>query len=93
MSYSIDEQTGQLKRYLYKQMPTALIYTMNCTPKYYDMFHYETILGPVRQQMEAFFGSCEEIKAQGTWQFYPDYSKYDASAVDLEEKQWYRANQ
>ena len=57
------------------------------------MFHYETILGPVRQQMEAFFGSCEEIKAQGTWQFYPDYSKYDASAVDLEEKQWYRANQ
>ena len=43
MSYSIDEQTGQLKRYLYKQMPTALIYTMNCTPKYYEMFKFRML--------------------------------------------------
>ena len=43
--------------------------------------------------MEAFFGYCEQLEARNTWQFFPDYSKYDTSAVDVNLKQWYRDNQ
>ena len=93
LRYEIDETTGSTAKNIDKKMPTALIYTMNCTPKYYDLFNYGPILAPDQQYMQQMFGSCEVLNAQGTWQFYPDYSKYDASAVDLEEKQWYRDNQ
>ena len=92
LRYEIDEKTGSTVRNIDKRMPTALIYTMNCTPKYYDMFNYGPILAPDQQYMQQMFGSCEVLNVHGTWQF-PDYSKYDASAVDLEEKQWYRDNQ
>ena len=93
LRYEIDETTGSTAKNIDKKMPTALIYTMNCTPKYYDLFNYGPILAPDQQYMQQMFGSCKVLNAQGTWQFYPDYSKYDASAVDLEEKQWYRDNQ
>lgn len=93
LRYDFDPETGGIGRYLRKRMPTALIYTMNVTPEYYEKFNYHTILEPVRSQLEAFFGYCEQLNAQNTWQFYPDYSKYDAKAVDLKEKQWYRDNQ
>ncbi|MBP3762871.1 MAG: flavodoxin family protein [Bacteroidales bacterium] len=91
LSYNADER-GAIKN-LDKKLATGLIYTMNVTPKYYEQFNYGVILEPVRRQLEAFFGHCEVLNAQGTWQFYPDYSNYDAAAVDLEEKQWYRDNQ
>lgn len=91
LSYNADEN-GAIK-YLNKKMPCGVIYTMNVTPEYYEHFHYHEILEPVRRQMESFFGYCEQLNAQNTWQFYPDYSKFDASAVDMEQKQWYRDNQ
>ena len=91
LSYNADEN-GTIK-YLDKKMPCGVIYTMNVTPEYYEKFHYATILDPVRRQMKSFFGYCEQLNALNTWQFYPDYSKYDANAVDLDLKQWYRDNQ
>lgn len=91
LSYNADEN-GAIK-YLDKKMPCGVIYTMNVPPEYYEKFHYATILEPVRRQMQSFFGYCEQLNAMNTWQFYPDYSKYDAAAVDMEQKQWYRDNQ
>lgn len=91
LSYNADEN-GAIK-YLDKTMPCGVIYTMNVPPEYYEKFHYATILEPVRRQMQSFFGYCEQLNAMNTWQFYPDYSKYDAAAVDMEQKQWYRDNQ
>ena len=93
LSYDLDEATGGASKYLDKRLNTALIYTMNVTPEMYEQFGYAPILAHDRMFLEQYFGSCEVLNAQGTWQFYPDYSKYDASAVDLEEKQWYRDNQ
>lgn len=69
-----------------KNRNTALIYTMNNTPERYDLVNYGTILAPDQQYMEMMFGSCEVLNSFNTWQFFPDYSKYDTSAVDLEEK-------
>ena len=74
-------------------MPTALIYTMNVTPEAYEQMNYGLLHAPDRQHMEYYFGSCEVLNVHNTWQFYPDYSKFDASAVDVEKKQWYRDNQ
>lgn len=56
------------------------------------MFNYGPILAPDQQFMQQMFGSCEVLNAQGTWPF-PDYSKYDAKAVDVSQKQWIRDNQ
>ena len=92
LRYDKGEKPGTASKYIDKKMKTALIYTMNNTPERYDLVNYGTILGPDRQYMEMMFGSCEVLNAFNTWQF-PDYSKYDTSAVDLEEKQWYLDNQ
>ena len=70
-------------------MKTALIYTMNNTPERYDLVNYGTILAPDQQYMQMMFGSCEVLNVHNTWQF-PDYSKYDSSAIDIAEKEWYR---
>ena len=92
LSYDNADEHGAIK-YLDKRMPTAVVYTMNMPSEYYNVFNYHIILEPVRKQMEAFFGSCEQLEARNTWQFFPDYSKFDAKAVDVNQKQWIRDNQ
>ena len=93
LSYNNADEHGAIK-YLDKKLQTAVVYTMNVpNDYYYNLFHYHEILEPVRAQMEAFFGYCEQLEARNTWQFYPDYSKFDAAAVDIEQKQWFRENQ
>jgi len=92
LSYNSDGKGG-VEKYLDKKMNCGLIYTMNVTPENYKAFGYEAILAPDRNFLQVYYGHCEVLNAHGTWQFYPDYSKFDHSAVDLEEKQWYRENQ
>ena len=92
LRYDLDEKTGGASKYIDKQMKTALIYTMNNTPERYDLVNYGTILAPDQQYMQMMFGSCEVLNVHNTWQF-PDYSKYDSSAIDIAEKEWYRDNQ
>ena len=92
LSYNSDGKGGAAK-YLDKKMNCGLIYTMNVTPENYKAFGYEAILSSDRNFLQAYYGHCEVLNAHGTWQFYPDYSKFDHSAVDLDEKQWYRDNQ
>ena len=92
LRYDLDATTGGASKYIDKKMNTALIYTMNVTPKQYEMFNYGSLHDPDRRQLEQYFGSCEVLNVHGTWQF-PDYSKYDSSVVDVSEKEWYRDNQ
>ena len=93
LRYDKGEQPGTASKYIDKKMKTALIYTMNVTPEMYKQYGYETILGPDQRYMEMMFGSCEVLNAHNTWQFFPDYEKFDTSAVDLDSKQWCRDNQ
>ena len=93
LRYDKGERPGTASKYIDKKMKTALIYTMNVTPEMYKQYGYETILGPDQRYMEMMFGSCEVLNAHNTWQFFPDYEKFDTSAVDLDSKQWYRDNQ
>ena len=93
LRYDKGERPGTASKYIDKKMKTALIYTMNVTPEMYKQYGYETILGPDQRYMEMMFGSCEVLNAHNTWQFFPDYEKFDTSAVDLDNKRWYRDNQ
>lgn len=93
LRYDKGEQPGTASKYINKRLQTALIYTMNCTPELYERMHYDTILAPDRMYLELMFGACEVLNAQNTWQFYPDYSKFDTSAVDMDSKRFTRDNQ
>lgn len=91
LSYNTDGKGGMMK-YRDKKLATGLIYTMNCTEDFYNRLNYPVILGPDRNYLAYYFGSCEVLNSFNTWQF-SDYSLYDASAVDLSAKQWSRDNQ
>ena len=91
LCYDSDGRGGATK-YIDKKMACGIIYTMNNTADRYQLVHYDTILEPDRMYLEYMFGHCEILNAYNTWQF-PDYTKYDTSAVDVGEKQWYRENQ
>ena len=93
LRYDFDETTSSTMKYLDKRMKTALIYTMGATPEYYEQLKYDVIHGADKLYMEQMFGSCEVMNVYDAWQFYPDYSKYDASVFNLEQKQFVRENQ
>ena len=92
LRYDFDENTGSTMKYLDKQMKTALIYTMGAKPELYDHLKYDIIHSADKLHMEQMFGSCEVMNVFDTWQF-ADYSKYDSSAFNLEQKQFVRDNQ
>ena len=92
MTYSKGDNPNMPRLVLDKKMPTALIYTMNCTPKRAEQFNYPAILAPDRNYMEMFFGHCEVLNAFNTYQFN-DYSRYMADIVDVEEKEHQKENQ
>lgn len=79
-------------KYIDKKMNCGLIYTMNVTPELYEHFGLGPVLAPDCNSLKMFFGCCEVLNAYGTWQFYHDYSKYDANGFDMNEKQWYHEN-
>lgn len=91
LRYDSDGHGGAMK-YIEKKLNVGLIYTMNVTEEMYEKFNYKPILEPDRNMMEYYFGHCEVLNSHNTWQF-PDYSKYDSSAIDLKSKEWYRDNQ
>ena len=93
LRYDLDPKTGGASKYIDKKMKTALIYTMNNSKERYDMVNYGTILAPDQQYMQMMFGSCEVLNAHETWQFYPDYSRFDTSAIDVAVKEHFRENQ
>ena len=92
LRYDLDPKTGGASKYIDKKMKTSLIYTMNNSKERYDMVNYGTILSPDQQYMQMMFGSCEVLNAHETWQF-PDYSKFDTSAIDVAVKEHFHENQ
>lgn len=67
-------------------IPSAIIFTMNATDRFYNMMHYDLTLGSTRDSMEHVLGYAEQYNAFDTLQF-ADYSKMDADMFDPAEKQ------
>ena len=73
------------RRIITKDVPTAMIYTMNCTESFAPEVEYPTILGANETAFKMLFGYCETLCAYDTYQF-SDYSRYDVTMFKEEAK-------
>jgi len=64
-----------------RRIPVKIIFTTNAPQEFFHKSLNESIIGA----MNRFIGPAELIEANATWQF-DDYSKYDASMFDVEER-------
>lgn len=69
-----------------KKMPVGIIYTMNVPEAYLDTVGYrQMFLTTVENPLKRAFGETEALFVTDTYQF-EDYSKYETSAFNAEEK-------
>ena len=80
------------RRVLKKNVPTAMIYTMNCPENMAEQVNYPTLLLPNEQALKRLFGYCETLCAYNTYQFN-DYSRYDVAMFKEEDKARQREEQ
>jgi multimeric flavodoxin WrbA len=73
-----------------KKISTGLIYTMNVPENYIEQIGYEQNFKSMESMMNRIFGSAVSILSTDTYQF-DDYSKYDTSAFNEEDKAKRRA--
>lgn len=92
LNYNRDEKTGGASKNIDKKLKTAIIYTMNVTKELFEQFNYPAILAPDSQYLKLYFGHCETYCAYNTYQFN-DYTKYDASVIDMDSKEYFRQHQ
>ena len=73
-----------------KKLPSAFIYTMNMTAKHFEQFGMKERLGMTEFFTERILGVAPKIlRAYDTVQF-KDYSRYESSIFDAEEKFAYK---
>ena len=80
------------RRVLSKNVPCAMIYTMNCPAEMMEKVNYPAVLAPNAQSLELLFGSCETLYSCDTMQF-TDYSRYDVTMFDGAHKAKHREEQ
>jgi multimeric flavodoxin WrbA len=68
-----------------REIPAALVYTMNVTEQDMSAFYQDTSVAASRAIMTRIFGSCEVLLCTDTYQF-ADYSKYLSTAWDADAK-------
>ncbi len=68
-----------------RKIPTGLIYTMNVKQNYLGQLGYAQNFKSMETTMQRTFGAAESIFVTDTYQF-DDYSKYETSAFNEEEK-------
>jgi len=68
-----------------RRMPTGFIYTMNVTQSRIEEVGYERNFKGTEMAMKRIFGASESLFVTDTYQF-DDYSKYESSAFNEEEK-------
>ncbi|MBP5212679.1 MAG: flavodoxin family protein [Pyramidobacter sp.] len=80
------------RRVLKKNVPCAMIYTMNCPTEVMEKVNYPELLSPNERALEMLFGYCETQYACDTMQF-ADYSRYDVTMFDPAHKAKHREEQ
>ncbi|MBP3848159.1 MAG: flavodoxin family protein [Pyramidobacter sp.] len=80
------------RRILKRTVPTAMIYTMNCTEEMMDQVNYPVLLSPNAGALEMLFGYSETLYSCDTMQF-TDYSRYDVTLFDGDHKAQHREEQ
>ncbi len=68
-----------------RRIPTGFIYTMNVNQRRLEEMAYQQNLKGTEMAMKRTFGASEALFVTDTYQF-DDYSKYETSAFNMEEK-------
>jgi multimeric flavodoxin WrbA len=68
-----------------RRIKTGLIYTMGARDDQIKRMGYDSYLNMVKMVMKRIFGESESLFVTNTYQF-DDYSKYESSAFNVEEK-------
>ena len=84
--------SSDLRRVLKKTVPSAMIYTMNCSEELAEQFHYPTLLGANADALRLTFGYSETLCAYDTYQF-SDYSRYEVTLFNEKDKARQREEQ
>jgi len=77
------------RRILKRTVPTAMIYTMNCTEEMMPQVNYPVLLSPNESALNMLFGYSETLYCCDTVQF-TDYSRYDVTMFDGAHKARHR---
>lgn len=91
-SYIFDEKINFTRRVIDKKIPIGIIYTMNYNEEQAKQNSYPEILKIHDICMGHDFGYCETLYGYDTAQF-DDYSKYDSTLFDPDEKMKTKATQ
>ena len=84
-TYMIDKENGGLKRRLNRNIPTGIIFTMNCPEELASKINYQILLGENVRTFNHVMGHAECLYVYDTYQF-SDYSKYNIDLFDEKEK-------
>lgn len=87
-TYLVDENGNHVRK-LKKIIPTAMIYTMNCSENIFEKVNYPILLGINVEYLKIIFGYSEMLCAYDTYQF-SDYSRYAVNMFKEEEKAEHR---
>ncbi len=87
--YSYHYEEGKPKVCRDKVIPCGMIFTMNLPKEMYVDWGYEEALKQTPKSMGEIMGYCETLNICNTYQFR-DYSRYDITLFDEEEKRAYR---
>lgn len=69
-----------------KKIDTALICTMNVTEEEAEQMQYDRIFNTIAGRLQHLLGSSQVLLSYNTYQF-DDYSKYDTSAFNVDDKE------
>ncbi len=84
-TYMVDKENGACKRRLTKNIPTGVIFTMNCPEELSHQINYDIILNDNVKSLNHIMGYSEALYSYDTYQF-ADYSKYNCNLFDENHK-------
>ena len=84
-TYLIDKEKGGLKRRMDKNIPTGIIFTMNCPEGMANGLNYSVTLGDNVNAFNRIMGYAESLYVYDTKQF-DDFSKYNCDIFDEKQK-------
>ena len=81
----VDKENGGCKRRLNRNIPTGVIYTMNCPENWAKDINYDILMGESVNNLKHIMGYSEGLYSYDTKQF-ADFSKYNCDLFDENHK-------
>ena len=84
-TYMVDKENGGCQRRLNRNIPTGVIFTMNCPENWAKDINYDILMGESVNNLKHIMGYAEVLYSYDTKQF-ADFSKYNCDLFDENHK-------